>query len=146
MGDFYPIVFVLTCSMYNGRKDLPMCSRITPKFVGDQLPGRLSLMFQGPTKEAFRGSTISTLGNQNIDHISILIDCPPKIEALILDGDEEFIDVPGVAEPPLLPPQISSIGRTELQTPIPNSLVRNKDPSLCKQVFHVSKAQGEPMV
>ena len=77
-----------------------MCSRITPKFVGDQLPGRLSLMFQGPTKEAFSGSTISTLGNQNIDHISILIDCPPKIEALILDGDEEFIDVPGVAEPP----------------------------------------------
>jgi len=51
---------------------------------------------------------------------------------LTLDGDEEFIDLPDVAEPPLLPPQISSIGRTELQTPIPNSLVRNNDASLSK--------------
>jgi len=88
-------------------------------------------MFQGLTKETFSGSTISTLGNQNIDHVSILIDGPPKIEALTLDR-EEFIDVPDVAEPPLLPPQISSIGRAELQTPIPNSLVRNNDASLSK--------------
>jgi len=51
-----------------------------------------------PTKEAFSGSTISTLGNQNIDHVSILIDGSPQIEALTLDGVEEFIDVPDVAE------------------------------------------------
>ena len=98
MGDFSPIVFVLACSMDHGREDVPMCSRITPKLVGDQLPGCLSLMLQGSTKEAFSGSTISTLGNQNIDHFSILTDGPPKIEAPTLDGDEEFIDVPDVAE------------------------------------------------
>jgi hypothetical protein len=77
MRDFSPVVLVLACSMDNGRKDLPMCSWITPKLVSDQLPGYLSLMFQGPTKEAFSGSTISTLGNQNIDHVSILIDGSP---------------------------------------------------------------------
>ena len=82
MGDFCPIVLVLACSMDYGREDVPMCSRITPKLVGDQLPGCLSLLFQGSTKEAFSGLTISTLGNQNIDHVSILIDGPPKIEAL----------------------------------------------------------------
>ncbi len=103
MGDFCPIVFVLVCSMDHGREDVPMCSRITPKLVGDQLPGCLSLMFQGPTKEAFNGSTISTLGNQNINHVSILIDGPPKIEALTLDGDEEFIDVPDIPQLALFP-------------------------------------------
>ena len=81
-----------------------MCSRLTPKLVGDQLPGCLSLMFQHLTKEALSGSTISTLGDHNIDHVSILIDGSPQIEVLTLDGDEEFIDVPDVAEPPLLPP------------------------------------------
>jgi len=146
MGDFSPVVLILTGAMDNGRKDLPMCSRITPKLVGDQLPGCLSLMFQGPTKEAFSGSTISTLGNQNIDHVSILIDGPPKIEALTLDGDEEFIDVPDVAEPPLLPPQISRVERSEFLTPVSDRFVGDKDSSLCKQVFYVSKAQGEPMV
>ncbi len=146
MRDFSPVVLVLTGAMNNGRKDLPMCSRITPKLVGDQLPGCLSLMFQHLTKEAFSGSTISTLGDQNIDHVSILIDGSPKIAALTLDGDEEFIDVPDVAESSLFSPQSSGIGRSEFPTPVSDRFIGDKDSSLCKQIFYVSKAQGEPMV
>ena len=146
MGDFCPIVFVLACSMDHGREDVPMCSRITLKLVGDQLPGCWSLMFQHLTKEAFSGSTISTLGDQNIDHVSILIDGPPKIEALTLDGDEEFIDVPDVAESSLFPTQSSGVGRSEFLTPASDRFVGDKDASLREQVFYVSKAQGEPMV
>ena len=123
-----------------------MCSPITPQLVGDQLPWWLSLMLQHLTKEARSGSTISTFANQNIDHVSILIDGTPQIEVLTSDFDEELIYMPDVAEPPLLPPQIASIGWTELQTPIPNCLVRNTDASLSKQIFDISKAQREPMV
>ena len=130
MGDFCPIVFVLACSMDHGREDVPMCSRITPKLVGDQLPGCLSLMFQGLTKEAFSGSTISAFGDQNIDHVSILIDGPPQIEALTLDGDEEFIDVPDVAESSPFPTQSSGVGRSEFLTPVSNRLIGDKDSSL----------------
>jgi hypothetical protein len=54
--------------------------------------------------------------------------------------------VPDVAESSLPPPQISSIGRTEFLTPVSDRFIRNKDSSLLKQVFYVSKAQGEPMV
>ncbi len=61
-------------------------------------------MFQGLTKEALSGSTISMLGDQHIDHLSILIDGSPKIEALTWDGDEEFIDVPDVAQCALFSP------------------------------------------
>ncbi len=118
MRDFSPVVLVLTGAMNDGRKDLPMGSRITPKLVGDQLPGCLSLMFQHLTKEAFSGSTISTLGDQNIDHVSILIDGSPKIAALTLDGDEEFIDVPDVAESALFPTQSAGIGRSGFLTPV----------------------------
>jgi len=146
MGDFSPIVFILACSMDHGREDVPMCSQITPKLVDNQLPGCLSLMFQGSTKEAFSGSTISTLGNQNIDHVSILIDGPPKIEALSLEGDEEFIDVPDVAESSPFPTQSSGVGRSEFLTPVSDRFIGDKDSSLCKQVFYVTKAQGEPMV
>ena len=146
MQDFSPVVFVLTGAMHNGRKDLPMCCRITPQLVGDQLPGCSSLLFQGLTKEAFSGATISALGDQNIDYVSILIDGSPQIEVLALDGDEEFIDMPEIAEPTLFLPQLACIGRTKLQTPIPNCLLRNKDASLSKQILDVSKAQREPMV
>ena len=130
MRDFSPVVLVLTGAMNNVREDLPMCSRITPKLVGDQLPGCLSLMFQHLTIEALSGSTISTLGDHNIDHVSILIDGPPKIEALTLDGDEEFIDVPDVAESSLFPTQSSGVGRSEFLTPISDRFVGDKDSSL----------------
>jgi hypothetical protein len=132
MGHFGPIVFVLACSMDHKREDVPMRSRITPQLVGDQLPGCLYLLFQGLTKEAFSGSTISSLGDQNIDHVSILIDGPPKIEALTLDGEEEFIDVPDVAESSLFPTQSSGVRRSEFLTPISDRFVGDKDSSLCK--------------
>ena len=130
MRGFRPVVLIWTGAMNNSRKDLPMRCTITPQFVGDQLAGCLFLMFQHLTKESRSRSTISALGNQNVDHVSILIDGAPQKEVLTSDSDEEFIDVPDVTEPSLLPPQISSIGRTELQTPIPNCLVRNNDASL----------------
>ena len=119
---------------------------ITPQLVGDQLPGWLSLMLQHLTKESRSGSTISTLANQNIDYVSILIDGTPQIEMLTSDFDAELIYMPDVAEPPLFAPQIAGIGRTELQTPISNCLVRNDDASLSKQLFDISKAQREPML
>ena len=82
-----------------------MCSRITPKLVGDQLPGFLSLMFQGPKKEALSGSTISMFGDQNIDHVPILINGSPEVVTLASDPNEQFIDVPDV--PVTLPPKTS---------------------------------------
>ena len=119
--------------MNDSRKDLSMRCPITAQLVGDQLPGWSFLMLQHLTKEARSGSTISTFGNQNIDYVSILIDSSPQIEVLISDFDEELIYMPDVAESPLLPPQIASTGRPELQTPISNCLVRNDDASLSKQ-------------
>ena len=68
---------------------------------------------------------------------------------LEIKRDHDLLQNSGVsifAESPLLPPQIASIGRPELQTPISNCLVRNDDAALSKQVFDVAKAHREPMV
>ena len=62
-------------------------------------------MFQHLTKEAFGGSTISTARDEDVDHISILIDCSPQVIALASDRDEKFVNVPDVAQSSLLPPQ-----------------------------------------
>ena len=86
------------------------------------------------------------LGDQNFDHVSILIDGPPQIAALSMDGDEEFIDVPDAAESSLFPTQGSRVGWSEFLTPVSYRFVGDKHSSLRKQVFYVSKAQGEPML
>ncbi len=123
-----------------------MCSRITPKLVGDQLPGCLSLMFQGPTKEAFSGSTISTLGDQNIDHVSILIDGSPKIAALASDINEQFVNMPDVAQSSLFSPQSSGIGRSEFPTPVSDRFIGDGDATFSEQVFDIAETEREPMV
>ena len=46
----------------------------------------------------------------------------------------------------LFPTQSAGVGRSEFLTPVSDRFVGNKDSSLRKQVFYVSKAQGEPMV
>jgi len=63
-----------------------------------------------------------------------------------LDSDEEFIDVSEIAESSLFPTQSSGVGRSEFLTPVSDRFAGDKDSSLCKQVFYVSKAEGEPMV
>ena len=55
----------------------------------------------------------------------------PQIEALTLDGDEEFIEVPDVAESSLFPTQSAGVGRSEFLTPVSDRLVEDKDSSLC---------------
>ena len=63
-----------------------------------------------------------------------------------MDGDEEFIDMPGVAESALFPTQSAGVGRSEFLTPVSDRFIGDKDSSLGEQVFYVTKAQGEPMV
>ncbi len=82
MGDFGPIVFVLACSMDHGREDVPMSCRIASKFVRNEFPRRLPLMFQDPTKEAFSSVSISSASHKDIDYVPILIDCSPQVVAL----------------------------------------------------------------
>ena len=84
-------------------------------------------MFQCPTKEAFSGSKISPLGDQNIDHVPILIDGAPQVVTLTLDGDEEFIDVPNVAESSLFSTKISGVAGAKLLTPVPDRFIRDDD-------------------
>jgi len=85
MGDLSPIVFVSACSMDNGRKDVPMSRRIASKFVRNEFPRRLPLMFQHLTKEALSGFPISSASHKDIDYVPILIDGSPKIAALASD-------------------------------------------------------------
>jgi hypothetical protein len=74
------------------------------------------------TREAFDGLTVSTLGNQNINDVPILIHRPPQVVALAPDRNKSFIDVLDIPEPSMFPAQRSSIGRPKLDAPISDCL------------------------
>jgi hypothetical protein len=101
-------------------------------------------MFQHLTKEEQSSTTTSPFGDQNIGHLSTLIDCAPHIELLTSNFNEKFINVPNVSEPPLLLPQVAGIVRTMKNESIPYTqrvdcslrILWTDKPIKCNSVIH----------
>jgi hypothetical protein len=84
--------------------------------------------------------------NQDVDHVTVLIHGTPKILLLALDANEDFVQVPGVAEAALSPLQFSSIVRTELLTPDSNRFIRDDNSAFGEKILDISEAQAKAMV
>jgi hypothetical protein len=65
-------------------------------------------------EESFRGALITTWLNRDVDHVAVLIHSMPKVLLLAVDSDEDFVQMPDIAEATLSPLEFSGIARTEL--------------------------------
>ena len=54
-------------------------------------------------EKVLRRTLVATRLNQDIDHVTILIDGTPKILPLTLDRDEDFVEMPRVDQTALSP-------------------------------------------
>ena len=98
MRDFRPIVRVLGRVVHHRGHHGAVSRRVTVEFVSDHAPRRTALPFQELPKEARRGSVIAAGLHQDIEHLTVLVDRPPQILAIALDGYEELVQRPGVAQ------------------------------------------------
>jgi hypothetical protein len=96
--DFRPVVLVLAGSMGHQWKHFSVGYRITSQFVSNDCERRLPLVFQHLAKEALGSSLVSMACDQNIEHVTVLVHCSPKIMAFAADRDEQLIYVPDVPE------------------------------------------------
>ncbi len=83
---------------------------------------------------------------QDVDHVAVLIDRTPEILPPTLDGHEEFVQVPRIAQPTLATLERTGVLGTELQTPQSDGLVSDDDPPLCQEILDISKAQKEAVI
>ena len=89
------IVRVSVRAMSDGRHDRSVRSRVAAQLVGDQ-PPRLTLLALQQLAEKTCGSpTVTTRLDEEIEDVALLIDGAPEIVPLSLDGDEDFVQVPG---------------------------------------------------
>ena len=123
-----------------------MGSPVAAKLVGYESARYPALTFQQFAEEALSRSTVSAALDQDVDRIAVLIHGSPQVVALTLDRDEEFIQVPGVAQTTLPSFQGSSVSRAEFATPLPNRLVGDNDTALSQQILDVAEAEGEPVI
>src|ERR1700674_3530406 len=83
---------------------------------------------------------------QDVDHVAVLIHRASEILLLSVDSNEDFVQVPNIAEPALTPLQFSGIVGTELMTPDSDCFIRDDDSAFGEKILDVSQAQAETMV
>ena len=58
----------------------------------------------------FSGGMVAASPYQDVEYIAVLIDRPPEVTTLAVDGDEDFVEEPRIAWPSLVAAQGSSVG------------------------------------
>jgi hypothetical protein len=145
MGHFRPIVLVARGAVNNRGHDGSVSRRVTAKLVGDQAPWLTALPFNSLRKKRLAARITPGL-DEDVDHITVLVDGPPEILLPTLDVHEQFVQVPGVAQPSTPASKHPGVLGTEGLTPLPNGLVGHGDTPLGQEILGISEAQTETVV
>jgi hypothetical protein len=78
--------------------------------------------------------------DENIDHIAILVESPPRILSLTLDLHEQFVQVPRIAQATLSLSEFPSVFGTELAIQLTDGFVADDDPTLGQKILNISEA------
>jgi len=111
---------------------------VTTQLVGGELVRRIAITLQCLSKEALGSAGITSSLYEDVNHITIVIDGSQKIRNLPSDGDENFVDMPSVAQLAFAALEPSAETGTELQTRAANRLVRCLNTPLGKEIFNVA--------
>ncbi len=96
VGHCNSVICVDRIDRLDGWHDGPVCDAVACECVGDHLARLTALAFQYAAEETHRRLCITSALHQNINGIAVLIHCTPEILPLPLNGDEHFVDVPGI--------------------------------------------------
>jgi hypothetical protein len=68
--------------------------------------------------------------DEDFDHVAVLVDGTPEVLPLALDVHDEFVQVPGVTQPPFPRLQTASLLSADLPAPVADTLVGDGDSAL----------------
>ena len=146
VGDFGAIVLVSVRAMGDGRHDRSVRSPVAAQLVGDQSHGLTLLALQQLAKKACGSPAVAMRLDEDIDDVAILIDGAPEIVPPSLDGDEDLVQVPDVAQPALSTREPASVCRTEREAPQPDRFVGHREAALGQEIFDIAKAHTEAVI
>ncbi len=78
--------------------------------------------------------------DENVDEITVLIDGTPQVLPTAADGDEDLVEMPDIAEPPLALLELRGVAWAELSTPLANRFVGDDNSALGQQIFDITEA------
>jgi hypothetical protein len=84
-------------------QDCPLRSTIALQFVGDDPERFLTLASNQSAQESLGCTLIAARLQQNVDHVTVLVDGTPEILLASVDSNEQLVQIPGIAQPTLFP-------------------------------------------
>ena len=126
--------------------DFPMCNTVTSQLVGSETKRFSSLTLNEFPKESSRRTPVTTRLDEDVEHVTVLIDGAPEILPLTVDAHENFVQEPRIAEPALLSSERSRVLGTELSAPAADRLVGDCNASFHEQILDIPKAEAEPVI
>ena len=127
MRDFDPVIGVDGIDVFDRRHHLSMSRVITAEFIRKEPTRFAALAFDQAAKEAHRGLLVPSPLHKNINGVAILIDRTPEVLMFPLNGDDRFIQMPGIAQFALPLIQSPRISGAKLRAPLPHRFADGVD-------------------
>ena len=89
---------------------------VAPELVGEEPIGGLALRIQSLAEKPLCSPRVAFTLYEDVEHASVLVDCPPKVVDITIDIDKHFVGVPLVAESSLAALERTPIPRPKFQT------------------------------
>jgi hypothetical protein len=140
------IVLSATKIMVFGKLYLLQCSTVRWQFVGDEGIRDKALFLQQIAHQFERSLLVSARLNQDIQHFTFTIYCPPQIHPFAVDGGKHFVQVPLPIRAGTQSPELAGIVQPELYLPAPDRFVRHIYAALSEHIFDIAKAEGKPEI
>jgi len=101
---------------------------------------------QEALEESFSSDTIPSRLEIYINHLTILVHCPPQIMLFVINLYEDFIDVEGVTVTLMLSFQTAGIFCAEFDAPEADRFVRDGNASFSESIFDISMTHIESVI
>jgi hypothetical protein len=146
VGVFRAVIEIAVLPMLDAGQGLALSRPVAPQLVGNDDSGYVGEALEEFPKELLRSRLVPPALYEDIEHVAILVDRPPQIMALSVNGEEDFIQMPFVPRSGLSATSRMRIGLAKLAAPVPHGFVRQGDATCRPQLLDIAIAEGKAVV
>src|SRR5215467_4299419 len=140
------VVEVATLPVFHAGQYLALRGTVALELVRNDYPRHVLQALQQLAKKLLRRLLIAPALHEDVKHVIVLVDSPPQVMPLTLNGKKYLIQVPLVARSRAPVTELIGVVLPKLPAPLTDSFIGYGDATLEQQFFHIAVAQGEAII
>jgi hypothetical protein len=123
VGVLHTVIEIAMLAMFHPGEYCSLGGTVALQFIGNDHARHIQQSREELAEELLRGLLVPPAPHQDIQHISLLIDCPPQVVRLALNRQTHSIEVPLVPRSGTAAPELIGILLTKFAAPLTNGLI-----------------------